>query len=259
MSLPNLCDDILIEVSTWCDFITLIQLIKTKRQFSDLFHRDSVWKHKIQSDTSNQETSYYLSYQFLFKKTNFEKFIKPLNLSVKFNSQIFTLLELNKEIHHYWLQAVEEYGYNLKYVKDQTETICLEAVRENSYALQFVTNQTEAICFEAVRKNGYALQYIKDQTEAICLEAVKQDGWALQYVTNQTEAICLEAVRENSSALQYVTDQTETICLEAVIKYGYALEYVKNQTEAICLEAVKRNDCARSYVKTPFRHLFEEI
>src|SRR5258706_16341321 len=86
-SLNNLYDDILIEISIWCDLITFIQLIRTQKQFSHLFHHDSVWKHRIQidfRDTLNQETSYYLSYQFLFKKTNFLNFIQPLNFKVEF-------------------------------------------------------------------------------------------------------------------------------------------------------------------------------
>ena len=58
----------------------------------------------------------------------------------------------------------------------------LEAVKENGYALRYIKNQTEEICLEAVKEEGYALQYVKNQTEEICLEAVKQNGYALKYV-----------------------------------------------------------------------------
>ncbi len=57
-----------------------------------------------------------------------------------------------------------------------------EAVKEDCDALRYVKDQTEAVCLEAVKRNGDALQYVKDQTEAVCLEAVKEDGYALQYV-----------------------------------------------------------------------------
>src|SRR5258706_14229645 len=93
LSLNNLCDDVLIEISTWCDLITLIELMRTQKQFSGLFRHDSVWKHKIQidfRDTLNQEISHYLSYQFLFTKANFLNLIKLLKLSVKFQ-QVQTL------------------------------------------------------------------------------------------------------------------------------------------------------------------------
>src|SRR5258706_13548801 len=132
MSLHNLCDDVLIEISIWCDLITLIQLIRTKKQFSDLFSCDCVWKHKInidfQSDTL--KTSHYLFYQFLFKKANFLRLIQNLDLSVKFNSHASTLLELDKEINSYWLKAVNINGYILQYVTNQTEAICLVAVKQ---------------------------------------------------------------------------------------------------------------------------------
>jgi len=58
------------------------------------------------------------------------------------------------------LEAVKQSGDALKYVKDQTEAICLEAVKQNGDALKYVNYQTEAICLEAVNRNGYALRYV---------------------------------------------------------------------------------------------------
>ena len=58
--------------------------------------------------------------------------------------------------------------------------------------MRYVKDQTEAICMEAVRQGGDALRYVRDQTEAICMEAVKKDGYALQYVKEQ----CLTQPRE---------------------------------------------------------------
>ena len=39
--------------------------------------------------------------------------------------------------------------------------------------LRFVKEQTEEICLESVKKDGYALQFVKEQTREICLDAVK--------------------------------------------------------------------------------------
>ena len=58
------------------------------------------------------------------------------------------------------LKAVKYSGYDLKYVINQTEEICLEAVRQNGFALKYVNNQTEEICLAAVKENGFALKYI---------------------------------------------------------------------------------------------------
>ena len=58
----------------------------------------------------------------------------------------------------------------------------LKAVEQDGYALRYVNEQTEDICLKAVERNGYALQYVNEQTEDICLKAVEQDGDALRYV-----------------------------------------------------------------------------
>jgi hypothetical protein len=60
---------------------------------------------------------------------------------------------------------------------------------QNYKALKYVKDQTEEICLEAVKQNGYALQYVKEQTEAICLEAVKEDGDAFQYVEKYYQSV----------------------------------------------------------------------
>ena len=48
--------------------------------------------------------------------------------------------------------------------------------------MKFVKEQTEEICLAAIEQSSYALAYVKDQTEEICLIAVKQNSEALQYV-----------------------------------------------------------------------------
>src|SRR6185369_15946431 len=71
----------------------------------------------------------------------------------------------------------------------EDSSYCLTAVQNNGYALQYVKEQTPEICLAAVQNNGYALQYVKDvreQTPEICLAAVQKDGSALQYVKKQT-------------------------------------------------------------------------
>src|SRR5258706_6762971 len=131
---PNdLCDDLLIQMSTWCDLTTLTQLIKTQRRFSKLFHYDYVWKYRVRMDFGSNltlETSHYLSYQLLFKKANFLNLIKPLGLSIAFK-HVSTLLELDRGINRYWLEAVKQNGLLLQYVPNQTEAICLKAVKQN--------------------------------------------------------------------------------------------------------------------------------
>ena len=84
----------------------------------------------------------------------------------------------------------------------------IEAVKGNGAALRYVKDQTEAVCLEAVKSNGYALQYVKDQTEAVALEAVKRNGYALQYVVNVKLFIKIAAMLGIKTA--GVPDEVET-------------------------------------------------
>jgi hypothetical protein len=129
----------------------------------------------------------------------------------------------------------------------------LSAIKQSEYVLKYIKNQTDEICLEAVKQNGYALRHVSKQTNEICLAAVNQEGDTLSAVENQTDEICLAAVRQNGFAIQYVKNQTNELCLEAVKENGCALEYVNNQTAEICLEAVKENKIALKYVNIKVR------
>ena len=72
------------------------------------------------------------------------------------------------------LEMVKKDGYALKFVKNQTEEICLAAVKQNCSALEYVKNQTEEMCLVAVNRYSLAFMYVKKQTEQVCLAAVKQ-------------------------------------------------------------------------------------
>ena len=88
-------------------------------------------------------------------------------------------------ISYEWSEAlmkVRQDWYALRYVKEQTEEICLAAVNQNWNAIKYVKEQTEKICLAAVDQSWDALQYVKEKTEEICLVAVKQDKYALRYV-----------------------------------------------------------------------------
>jgi hypothetical protein len=63
-----------------------------------------------------------------------------------------------------------------------SELESLKAVENNGYALQFVANQTQEICLKAVENDGYALKFVANQTQEICLKAVENNGDALHYV-----------------------------------------------------------------------------
>ena len=57
---------------------------------------------------------------------------------------------------------VEEDPYNLKYINNQTEEMCLVAVRQDGWVLQYVKEQTEEMCFIAVQQYVDSYCFIKD-------------------------------------------------------------------------------------------------
>ena len=133
---------------------------------------------------------------------------------------------------------------NISSGRDVTEEEYLIAVRWNPTALKYIKNQTERICIEAVTGDGYMLQYVINQTEKICLAAVLHDGLALRYVKNQTEKICMAAVLHDGLALRYVDakNQTEKICMAAVKQNKNALRYVKIKLNNYRNPIITQND-----------------
>ena len=128
--------------------------------------------------------------------------------------------------------AVEQDGYNLKYVYNQTPEICKIAIQLNADALRFIpdNNKTHELCIMAVQKCGLVLGYIPKNllTDEILMEAVIQDGRSLKYidVDKQTEELCMIAIQQHPYAINYaiynnqyykkinVTDDDCLICFD---------------------------------------------
>jgi hypothetical protein len=58
----------------------------------------------------------------------------------------------------------------------------MAAVQQNGYAIKYVNDQTFDLCMAAVQQNGGALVHVKDQTFHICMAAVQQDGWTSVFI-----------------------------------------------------------------------------
>lgn len=106
-------------------------------------------------------------------------------------------------------------------------------IKENPLWLKYVKNQTDKLCMQAVSKYGDTIKYVKDQTVEICMEAVKNDGLALKYVNNQNPEICKLAIDQNPDALQYVHDQNAEICKYALDKDLRTLSMIRTPCEVI--------------------------
>lgn len=137
------------------------------------------------------------------------------------------------------MTAVEQIGFALKHVENQTNTICMTAVQQNGMALRFVENKTDTIRMTAIKQNESALRYVlfalvehesKNQMGLYC-GVVQQNGLALRCVLpeNQTYAVCISAVRQNGLALQHVKNQTKTICTMVCENKKLASVYVRDR------------------------------
>lgn len=72
----------------------------------------------------------------------------------------------------------------------------LKRVQEDGFALKRIKNQTHELCMAAVQQNGYSLKFVKEQTPEICMAAVQGCGPALKYVKEQTFDLCVASLRE---------------------------------------------------------------
>jgi len=183
----------------------------------------------------------------------------PTELGGELDMRILENLSLDEKTEAVCLAAVQQSGFELKYVPNnmKTEAMCLAAVQQLATALLFVPDnmKTEAVCLAAVQGIGSVLKYVPNnmKTEAMCLAAVQKNGAALEYFPDnmKTEAMCLAAVQQNGAALKYFPDnmKTEAICLAAVQRNGAALKSVPDnmKTEAMCLAAAQQNGAALEY------------
>ncbi len=71
---------------------------------------------------------------------------------------------------------------------------CYEVIKQNPQLIKYVKNQTEDLCLMSVQQNGDTLQFIHEPTHEIILTAVKNEGLALRYVLFQKAEICLVAI-----------------------------------------------------------------
>jgi hypothetical protein len=191
--------------------------------------------HEFNTNECSKGGLYFTDYEFLHNYIEYGPKMAKIKLypdskvsreDGEYKTDKFEILEITDIPEEIYLNAVQQDGYALTYVKEQTPEICLAAVKQNGHIIRYVEERTPEIYLAAVQQTGYALQCIEEQTPEICLAAVKQNGYSLQYVEEQTPEICLAAVKQN----------------------GYALQYVKNQTLEICLAAIEQNENSFKFV-----------
>jgi hypothetical protein len=82
------------------------------------------------------------------------------------NKHIISNLEKN-QIQQLYLAAVEQDGFALEYITDQTDEICLKAVQQNGFALRHIKNQTIELCDTAYKQNFCSVIWAREKLSRI--------------------------------------------------------------------------------------------
>jgi hypothetical protein len=155
--------------------------------------------------------------------------------------------------------VIEFDPFNLRYIQNQNEYLCLLAIEQNPHAIQFAKFFLYEHIIKVCKANGLCLKYFKYQIEDACIEAVKQNGLALAIIRNQTEEHCLLACKQNGFALQFVKNQTPDICMAAVSQNPNALKYVKEQNAKLCWTAYHIDKKSLEYFKPVYKKYFTQL
>lgn len=85
----------------------------------------------------------------------------------------------------FWLNILRHDSRALKYIKNQTEEMCILAVKQNGLMLEYVRNQTNKICGFAYHQNNDAFRFVKSVSIDIFLQYMGMipsysllDSWA---------------------------------------------------------------------------------
>jgi hypothetical protein len=146
------------------------------------------------------------------------------------------LIENNIKNYNNIIDEIKNDPYQIIFIENNDENyyeICKLAVQQDGYTLQCIKNQTDEICKLAVKTHGGSLQFVNKEliTDEICKLAVQQDGCTLKCIKNQTDEICKLALKTHGGSLQFVNQElmTDEICKLAVSKTGIALQFVNQE------------------------------
>jgi tryptophan 2,3-dioxygenase len=103
------------------------------------------------------------------------------------------------------MMKIKENPFNLMYVDEQTDEMCLAAVEQDGRALEYVKNQTYEICLAAVKEDYEVLSIVKNQTPELCMAAVQHDGFAITKMKKKmmTLPIFIAALKQNSRVVEF--------------------------------------------------------
>ena len=121
----------------------------------------------------------------------------------------------------------------------------METVKRYSWALKYIKEQSNELCMEAVKRSGYAYKYVKNPTPELFWEAVKTYAEWLKLEKNPPYDKLLETIRINPYAIIYILpkDRTDELYIEACKNKKFYLEWLNEEEKTLerCKVAVKYN------------------
>jgi len=233
-----------------------LQAIQSEPKISD-----PIIDNKLKEIFDKQKSSFILKKRY---KTNLmlPVYDDPLNTNLLFpeenigdSSRTIIFSDFEKKFN------IEEENSNIlknievENIFEETEKDKLDCLNKRSknisvsteISLKYIKNQTNEMCVKALEKNVCAYLFIKEITPDLLLRIVKNSPDFIYYFTYND---ILTVLKQNGLLLKYVdnTILTDEIYMTAVSNNGLALEYVKIKTKELCYQAVKRNGTALQFV-----------
>lgn len=137
--------------------------------------------------------------------------------------------------------AIAHNGYNIQFVKEQTDDLIYNALLSKPLSLKYIINQTEEYCMLAVEYNGLALKHARIQTREICMMAIKNNPMALMFVDEQDPDIVEYALELDPCAIGYVKHKTPKMCMDAIDRDPEAFLRIYKPSPELCLHALRQD------------------
>lgn len=153
------------------------------------------------------------------------------------------------------LMIIREKPTWLRFVKNQTEELCIEAIKKNITAFKYVKNQTYNTCTAVLDKSLEYFKYIKEPTLEIKKYLLSKDGTYIKDFENPSEELIIEAVKSKPESIFFISKPSEKV-LEVLFKYdGSYLEYYPTENVELQKIAIANNILSINFIKEPCKDI----
>ena len=142
------------------------------------------------------------------------------------------------------LEAVKQYGHNIRYIENPSLKVQWEATREIADSIKWIKEPSELLMEDVLSRDGYSYYYLKDRnlSEKFQLTAVRNAGQAIQHIDNPSIKVIEAAITNDPRALRWLPN-TEEIQILALETHGKdATIWIENPISELVKERVDEID-----------------